>query len=153
MLEQPKERVKGSEKLLDSFYKGKGWREALADGQAAQAQAKREDMTRERMEDLAKQPFFTFEHMEEELRKSLKELEDGMTTITKAKLFADTMSGGKQQETIDQQKADAELKLRILGELNEHERALPKLLDRKARQAIAAKLSVETKAVDETIFN
>ena len=42
--------------------------------------------------------------------------------------------------------------LRIVGEFNEHERRLPKLLDRRARHAIAEKLNVDVSHVENVIF-
>lgn len=148
----PEARQKGSEKMIQSWSKGKGWREALDDGLYQTQIAKREDAQRERMLAQAKTEFYGMDEFADELRSGLQELEDGMTPMARARLFADKMTGGDTQKNIDAQKADIEKKLRIMGEFTPSEKKIPKLLDKKARAAIAEKLGVESKDVEEVIF-
>ena len=92
--------MKGSEKMVESWSKGKGWREALEDGLYKQQIAKREDLQKERMLRLAQVEDFQFDDLGDELRAGLKELEDGMTVTQRARLFADKMSGGTYSDDI-----------------------------------------------------
>ena len=96
---------------------------------------------------------YSFNDLETELKDALNELENGMTIPQKGRLWADTMSGGTMKETIDKQKEDTMKKLKIIGEFNEHERRVPRLLNWKARQQIAEKLEISVDEVSECIFN
>ena len=116
---------------------GVGWRDALSSGYYAQQTAKKEEIVVQRIEKLAEMPAFTFADLEEDLRAALKEMELG--TLQRAQLFADRMSGGTVEQTLEKRKEEVNRRLRIIGEFNEHERRMPKLLDRKARDAIGAR--------------
>jgi hypothetical protein len=144
--------MKGSEKMVESWSKGKGWREALTDGLYKQQIAKREDLQKERMLKLAQVEDFQFDDLGDELRAGLKELEDGMTVTQRARLFADKMSGGTYSDDIEKQKIDIERRLRIIDEFSPHEKRIPKLLHKKARKAIADKLGLDVRHVSEMIF-
>ena len=62
---------------------------------------------------------FGFDELAGQLRHSLEQLEQGMTTFQRARLFADKMSGGNTSDNIEQQKAKAISKLKILDELGD----------------------------------
>ena len=83
---------------------------------------------------------------------ALEELENGITAAQRVRLFADRMQGGVMSDNIEKQKSDVRLRLRVLNELNVHERRMPKLLDRKAREAVAQKLQLQRSAVDDVVF-
>ena len=51
------------------------------------------------------------------------------------RLFADRMQGGVMSDNIEKQKSDVRLRLRVLNELNVHERRMPKLLSKRRRPA------------------
>lgn len=138
--------------MVDSWNRGKGWRESLEDGLYQQQIAKREDAQRDRMVNLAKIEDFGFDDLAAELRAGLKELEDGMTITQRARLFADKMSGGTYGEDIEKQKVDIQRRLRIIDEFNPHEKRVPKLLHKKARTAIAENLGLDRRHVDEMVF-
>jgi len=138
--------------MVGQWNKGIGWRESLETGVREQQKAKQEDAAREKMHRLAEVEFYSFDQFQSDLEMGLDELEAGMTRMQKARLFADRMSGGTTAKHIDQQKAEAELKIRILNELTPHEKRKPKLLHKKARQAIADKLEITRTDVDELVF-
>ena len=152
IFEQPAARMAGSEKMLNQMREGRGWREALESGLYEQQKLKRQDNVRDEINKLATMDSYGFEDLSAQLREALHALEEGMTTAQRARLFADRLSGGDTSATIEKQKADAQAKLAIIDELNPHERAKPKLLDRAARAAIAQKLGLDTQAVDELVF-
>ena len=143
LFEQPAARKAGSEKMLDKMREGTGWREALESGLYEQQKMQRQDDVREQLNKMASMESFGFDELAGQLRHSLEQLEQGMTTFQRARLFADKMSGGNTSDNIEQQKAKAISKLKILDELNPHEKRKPKLLDPPARRAIAAKLGIE----------
>ena len=92
---------------------------------------------------IAEMPEFTIDAFEGVLERGLKDLEESTNTgMARARLWADSMSGGVMSDTIEKQKEKAKRKLRIIREFNEHERRVPKLLDRRARKAIASTLDL-----------
>ena len=141
-----------SEKMNSQLASGAGWRAALEVGLVEQQRLKRQEMVAEQLEQLAEMQTYGFDDLANLLKRSLHELENGITQVQKARLFADKMSGGSMQDTIDTQKATAQRKLSILNELTVHEKRQPKLLDLKARRAIATKLGIDVKAVHEILF-
>ena len=142
----------GAQKLTEKLAKGVGWREALSVGIYERKMAERDAMVVERLAALADMPAFTFADQEEEFAKALYEMDEGITTAQRVRLFADKMQGGNVSDTVEKRKEDTRLRLSIIREFNEHERRNPKLLCRKAREAIARKLGIETKWVEDVIF-
>jgi hypothetical protein len=149
---QPESQLKARDKMAEKLEKGKGWREALDSGLYEQQRLKRLEGFKTTIEELAQAESFTLDSFEGRLKQGLDELENGMTRIQRARLFADKLSGGTTSDTLDAQKEDVRRKLRIIGELTPHERRMPKLLDRRARRDVAAKLGLTETHVDELLF-
>ena len=145
-------RVRGAQKMTDQISSGRGWLDALRDGSHEMQKAKRDQQVEEQLTKLSECESFTFEYYESELSKALDELENGMTRAQRVQLFADRMQGGNVSKNLDEQKEEVQRTLRIVGEFNAHERKIPKLLDRKARAAIAEKLNVDVSHVENVIF-
>lgn len=145
---------KGGDKMAEKLQRGDGWREALRSGLREQEKEKRQDVNKEQMLHIAEMPEFTIDAFEGVLERGLKDLEESTNTgMARARLWADSMSGGVMSDTIEKQKEEAKRKLRIIREFNEHERRVPKLLDRRARKAIASTLDVSETEVSEVLFN
>eukprot|EP00322_Chrysochromulina_rotalis_P006948 CAMPEP_0115857878 /NCGR_PEP_ID=MMETSP0287-20121206/15805_1 /TAXON_ID=412157 /ORGANISM="Chrysochromulina rotalis, Strain UIO044" /LENGTH=268 /DNA_ID=CAMNT_0003312117 /DNA_START=33 /DNA_END=839 /DNA_ORIENTATION=+ len=145
-------RAQASEKMLKEVNRGAGWRESLEAGLVEQQRLKRMDAVAEQLNRLAEMERYDFDDLAGLVRDSLDELENGITRVQKARLFADKLSGGTMQDTIEEQKANAKAKLQIISELTVHEKRQPKLIDAKARRAIAAKVGVDVQNVDELLF-
>lgn len=142
----------GAKKLSEKVASGAGWREAFASGRYAQQKAKNDAIQIERMTELAEMETYTFDDQANDVRKALKQMDEDITTFQRAQLFADKMQGGNTSDVIEKRKTDFRLRLSILDEFNEHERRVPKLLDWRARAAIARKLNIEPLQVDDVIF-
>ena len=145
-------RAKAGEKLIETLSQGKGWRESLSTGIVEQQRLKRQEHVADLLNKTARMESFGFEDLAAIVQGALDEMAEGMNTVMKARLFADKLQGGHQKDTLDMQKAEAERKLAIIAELTPHEKKWPKLLDRKARNAIAGKLEIEVEHVDELIL-
>jgi len=146
-------RAKAAEKLMTEASRGRGWREALEIGLVEQQRLKRSEAVQEQLERLANMETYGFDDFTDLVQASLKEIEEGTSGVaTKARLFADRMSGGTQEQTIERQKEQQKRKLAILTELTVHEKRQPKLLDRKARRVIASKLGIDVVTIDELLF-
>ena len=145
-------REKASQKLLDEMGKGKGWRQALESGLIEQQRLRREETVLHQMEQLAAKEDYGFDDFADMVQQSLDDFEKGMTTMQRARLFADELSGGNTKATVEAQKEAAMRKLRIIEELTVHEKRTPKLINGKARAAIAQKLSIDVKSVNELMF-
>jgi len=145
-------RARASEKLLAEVNKGAGWRNALESGLVEQQKLKRQDAVKEQIDRLASMETFGFDDLADLFRQQLHELDTGITRVQQARLFADKLSGGTMKDSIDEQKAAAQRKLQVLEEFTVHEKRQPKLLDKKARRSIAAKLGIEPTVIDELLF-
>lgn len=145
-------RMKASEKMLKARSEGKGWRDALETGLIEQQKLKRDDQMIAQLEKTANIEKYGFDDFGALLQEMLDELENGMTAAQRVRLAGDRFMGGTTAATIDKQKETAQRKLRIIKEINPHERRWPKLLNRAARLDIASKLDVELVHVEELLF-
>lgn len=142
----------GSRQMEQKLNEGAGWREAFDSGMYVQQKAKQDAMVVEQLQKMAETEMFTFDEQERDLAKGLADLESGLTRWQRAQLWADSLQGGTTAETVERRKEDLKLRLRIIGEFNQSERRMPRLLHRKAREAIALKLGVAVNSVEDVIF-
>jgi hypothetical protein len=144
-------RKKAVDKMTAGLEDNKGWRAALDDGLATQQLEKREDFVRERMRKLGAMEVYGFDALRAEYQEALDEI-DSQGMMTKARLYADKLSGGDQSATLEKQKADTAAKIAVIDELTPSERRKPKLLDRRARADIAQKNGLDAAMVDRAIL-
>lgn len=135
-----------------AFGGGAGWREALDQGMFEQQRFKRDERIEQQLTRLSELPVFTFTEFEQLLARDLEDIDKETGSVVKrGQLMYDRMMSGSTSKAVDDRKQFLNRCLRIIGELNPHERRLPKLLDRKARAAVATKLEVSVAQVEEVI--
>ena len=141
--------------MVQGINQGKGWANSWRQGMHEMQKEKQQEGERAAYVRIAELPTFGFDDMERDLHKAMEEMDEGNMTFIQRNLAMpfDRLRGGAQSAMLEERRAQTTQELRIIGELTPHERRQPKLLDWRARRAIAAKLDLPLAEIEKFFLN